>query len=206
VQIDLTRPSKLYRYSKKKWLEKSLHLGEFRLRPASDYKKQESDLARHDDELVRINKSPASAVTITGESTGQRIRPIGDVTYRSEVGTNYLTICFSDRWDELLFNDFPGTDACLVIHNVEKFSERFHAAAELALPDWFGMDAPVVYGGSSAFGAVFSKPLQFIIQHEWRFAWSPPVSIEHIEPIKIGIGSISDIAEIIERPSHEPST
>jgi hypothetical protein len=201
MEIDLTRPPKLYRYSERKWLERSLELGEFRLRPATDYKQQETDAARHDDELVRINTSPASAVTITIERTGQTIKPIGDVVYRSEVGTNYLTICFSKRWDEHLFDDFPGTDACLVIHNVDDFCERFHSAAELALPQWAGIDAAVVYGGKCNLGAVFSKPLQFIVQHEWRFAWHPHTPIKELAPVLLTIGSIADIAEIVERPN-----
>lgn len=125
MEIDLTRPSKLYRYSERKWLERSLELGEFRLRPATDYKQHETDAARHDDELVRIKKSPASSVLINIESTGQTIQPIGEVVYRSEVGTNYLTISFSKHWDEQLFDEFPDTDACLVIHEVEDFCARF---------------------------------------------------------------------------------
>ncbi|MQR00961.1 hypothetical protein [Glaciimonas soli] len=204
MQIDMTRPSKLYRYSERKWLERSLNFGEFRLRPASDYKNHETDHARHDDELIRVSKSPANTVTITVEGTGQQLKPIGEIVYQSEVGTNYLTICFSEIWDELLFQDFPGTDACLVIHDVETFAERFHAEAQSALLEWGGIDAPVVYGGDSPLGAVFSKPLPFILQKEWRFAWRPPVPIHHIEPITISIGSIANIAEIIERPRLEP--
>ncbi|MFL9905301.1 hypothetical protein [Paraburkholderia sp. RL17-337-BIB-A] len=206
MQIDIMHPPKLFRYSENKWLERSLNFGEFRLRPASDYKEHENDLARHDDELVRISKSPASAVTITVKATGNHIRPIGDITYRSAVGTNYLTVCFSDRWDEQLFDEFPNTDACLVIHNVEEFSDRFHNAVKLKLPHWAGMDAPVVYGGKSEYGPVFSKPPQFVTQHEWRFAWRPGIRIEHVEPVIIGIGSIANIAEIREDPRHKLST
>lgn len=201
MKIDLTRPPKLYRYSERNWLERSLELGEFRLRPATDYKQQETDAARHDDELVRISTSPASAVTITIEGTGHTIKPISDVVYQSEVGTNYLIICFSKRWDEHLFDDIPGTDACLIIHDVDDFCERFHSAAELALPQWAGIDAAVVYGGKSNLGAVFSKPLQFIVQHEWRFAWRPHTPVKKLAPVLLTIGSISDIAEIIERPN-----
>lgn len=202
MEIDLTGPSKLFRYSERKWLERSLELGEFRLRPASDYKQHEAESARHDDELVRICKSPASALTITIESTGQTIKPIGPVIYRSEVGTNYLTICFSKRWDEHLFDDFPNTDSCLIIHDVEEFRARFHSAAELDLPQWVGIDAAVEYGGKSKLGAVFSKPLQIILQHEWRFAWRPQTPIEHLDPITIEIGSIADIAEIVDSPNY----
>ena len=64
------------------------------------------------------------------------------------------------------------------------------------------MDAAVEYGGRSKLGAVFSKPPQFVSQHEWRFAWRPPKPIEHIESRLIAIGSIADIAEIVDKPSH----
>ncbi|OLL29956.1 hypothetical protein BTH42_20225 [Burkholderia sp. SRS-W-2-2016] len=138
-------------------------------------------------------------------ATGLRIQPRGEVIYRSQVGSNYLTVCFSDRWDEALFEDFPGTDACLVIHDVKEFSERFHAAASARLPTWIGIDGPVSYGGRSELGAVFSKPLRFITQHEWRFAWRPLVPNELVEAVVVQLGSIANIAEIVERPHHAPS-
>jgi len=134
MEINVTKPKKLYRYSERKWLERSLTLGEFRLRPASDYRSIEKDNARQDDELVRLRKSPASSVTIQNIRTGEKIQPIGDVVYRSETGTNYLTICFSKQWDEKLFEVFPNTNACLVIHNVNEFCEKIHLATEKILP------------------------------------------------------------------------
>lgn len=170
-------PSKLYRYSERRWLERSLERGEFRLRPASEYKQQEIDFARHDDELVRISTSPASSVKITILDTVQEIKPIGDIVYRSEVGTNYFTVCFSKIWDERLFEYFPDTDSCLVIHDAEQFRERFHSAAEIMLLLWAGIDVAVVYGGQSQLSAISSKPQKFIDQHEWRFAWHPPASL-----------------------------
>ncbi len=200
MQIDVTRPPKLYRYSEPRWLERSLRYGEFRLRPAADYKQLEADRARHDDELVRISSSPGSSVTITLLSTGKTIKPLGDVTYKSTVGTNYLTLCFSERWDELLYSDFGNTNACLVVHEVEEFCERLHAAAEAALPNWASMDARVTYGGDSPLGAVFSKPVWYITQHEWRFAWHPPVTVNELQPVVVSIGSIERIAELSTRP------
>lgn len=198
----MVSPPKLYRYSERKWLERSLERGEFRLRPASEYKLQETDLARHDDELVRVNTSPASSVKITILDTGQEVKPVGDIVYQSEVGTNYFTVCFSKVWDEHLFEEFPNTDSCLVIHDVHEFRERFHSAAELVLPQWAGIDDAVVYGRQSQLGAIFSKPPKFIYQHEWRFAWHPPRPIEQLSPITVEIGSIADIAEIVDRPLH----
>ena len=197
MEVDITPLPKLYRYSEKKWLERSLKLGEFRLRPASDYKLQELDSARHDNELVRINKSPASSVTIIDYLSGKAIKPIGEVVYTSEVGTNYLIICFSKCWDERLFDEFPNTDSCLVINDVEEFYNRLYLATESALPQWSGFDAAVIYGGFSKMGFVFSKPIQFSSQHEWRFAWLPPIATESLDPVTITIGSIADIAEIV---------
>jgi hypothetical protein len=178
MEIDVMRPPKLYRYSEKKLLERSLEFGEFRLRPAAEYWQKETDAARHDDEIVRVTTSPVNSVSITLEHTGQSIKPIGNVGYRAEVWTNYLTICFSKRWDEHLFDVFPNTDACLVIHEVDDFCERMHHAAELALPQWAGMDAAVVYEGKNELGAVFSKPHNFILQHGWRFARRPRQQLE----------------------------
>lgn len=202
MEIDITRPKKLYRYSEKKWLVRSLNLGEFRLWPAADYKLLESDFARQDDELVRVTSSPASRVTIMSVKTSKGIKPVGHVTYRYEVRTNYLTICFSEQWNENLFEAFSGSDACLVIHNVKEFCERIHLAVEKTLPQWSGMDASIVYFGKSKLGPVFSKPRCFFYQHEWRFAWLPVTPKKDIEPIKISIGNIENIAEIIERPPY----
>lgn len=199
-KFDITPPSKLYRYSEMKWLERSLKLGEFRLRPAADYQAYEVDQARYDDELVRVFKSPAKNVSIKVLESGQYIEPIGEVVYRSEVGTSYLLLCFSERWDELLFDDFAGSDSCLIIHNVSEFTERLHEEVSLILPEWIGFDAPVVYGGCSDFGAVFSKPLQYIVQHEWRFSWRPKAPLAKVEPVTVRIGDISDIAELVQKP------
>ena len=198
MKIDMTRPKKLYRYSEKKWLDRSLIHGEFRLRPASDYKIVETDLARQDDELVRVSSSPASSVKILDENTGKKINPIGDVTYRSEIHTDYLTICFSTQWDEKLFEEFPGTNACLIVHNVEEFCERFHMEVEKQLPQWAGIDGCVVYGEKSELGVAFSKPLRFFTQQEWRFAWLPDNPMIELKAMTIRIGNIENIAEIIE--------
>ena len=200
MQLDLTRPNKLYRYSDRQWLEKSLLFGEFRIRPASDYKTVEEDLARHDDELIRQYSSPGKDVRIIMES-GREIAPVGDVNYRYAVGTNYLTLCFSDRCDNLLFDEFPNTNSCLIVHNVDEFCERMHNAVESALPKWAGVDGAVLYGGSSPLGAVFSKPLRFIVQHEWRFAWYPPAVQNQLMPILVSIGNIEKIAELVPKPS-----
>ena len=199
-EVDVARPAKLYRYSTRKWLEWSLTLGEFRLRPASEYKNQEDDAARQDDELVRIEKSPAERVSIEIVGTGQKIKPIGEVVYTTSVGSDYLVVSFSKIWDIQLFERFPDTDACLVIHDVENFCERFHETVESSHPGLIGLDASVAYGGKSGLGAVFSKNLKYIEQQEYRFAWHSAQQAQNLNSVNVRLGDISAMAEIIDSP------
>jgi hypothetical protein len=200
MKIDVTRPKKLYRYSERQWLERSLKFGEFRLRPASEYKYQETDAARHDDELVCTDKLQASSVTFINKTMGNEIKPVGEVSFVSEWHTDYLIISFATCWDKRLFDEFPDTDSCLIIHDVEEFSNRLYKVTEKILPEWIGIDMPVVYGEDSTHGPVFSKPFRFIPQKEWRFAWNPLISQKQLEPTIVTIGDISDIAEIVNKP------
>jgi hypothetical protein len=200
IFLNCQRPQKLYRYSERHWLERSLKLGEFRFRPASDYSVMEGDLARQDNEMVRIRTIDASQVKIVTER-GQEIKTIEEIQHRRETATNYLILCLSSRWDPVMFDDFSGSDSCLVIHEPENFCERLHAAAEIKLHGWSGIDLGVEYGTLSPMGVAFSKPEQFASQAEWRFAYGPPQAMKVLNPIVISMGSIEGIAEIVQRPS-----
>ena len=200
MEINVLRPQKLFRYSEYKWLRHSLEQGDFRLTPATTYRDLQGDIARQDDELVRTSTSEGSDVTITMLRDAQNIRPIGPVTYRSEISTNYFTLCFSSVWDIELFEDFQGSDSCLVIRDVHEFSERILNAVEALLPNWAGLDGPVEYGARSALGVAFSKAEKYYPQHEWRFAWLPEKSKRGMTPLSIRIGSIEDIASVVYRP------
>jgi hypothetical protein len=179
---------------------KSLLAGEFRLVPASDYGELKDDTARQDNELVREQTHPGKSVTVTHVATGKHIPIIGDITYRDEIGTDYYTLCLSSAWNPLLFDEFKGSDSCLVIHNPEEFCERVHFYAEKQLKEWAGIDAAVSYFGGSRLGPAFSKPWKYLSQKEWRFAWHPPVQIEKLSVSFIHIGSVEKIAEIVMRP------
>lgn len=198
IKFDATIPTKLYRYSEKKWLKRSLEYGEFRLRPASDYKAIESDLARNDDELIMQRVTRADSVTILDES-GRQIKPIGDVTFTNQIETDYLTLCFAKEWRESFFEDFSNTDSCLVIHNVEEFMNRFYEVIDYSYPKGLAIGNSVEYGKHSVLGVPFSKPIDFKSQCEWRLAWLPDQPLPKLEPVNIQIGNISDIAEIVDR-------
>jgi hypothetical protein len=99
-------------------------------------------------------------------------------------------------WDRRLFDEFSGSDACLVIHKADEFCERMHLAAEAQLPEWTGIDGAVTYGGPSPLGVVFSKPLRFLPQQEWRFGWIPKDPVRILDSKFLTIGSIDTLAEL----------
>ncbi len=164
--INVSLPGKIYRYSTRQHLERSLNHGEFMLRPASEY-------------AIQDGATPGAG------------------THRS-----YLLVCFSDQLSDALFNEFQDAQACLVINNVVAFSERMHAAVETVLPDWHGIEARVSYGKRNQLGPAFSKPEALRHQREFRYVWQPATPVASISPVLVTLGSIADIAEIIERPTH----
>jgi len=161
------RPPKLYRYSEWQWLERSLSLGEFRLRPPLEEQRD----AGHGGAILPF-------------ATG---RP---------PAANYLTLSLAQSWDDALFDHFPGSDCCLVVLDVEQFGERIHRAAARLLPSWAGIDAAVSYGAASPLGAAFCKTKRHAPEHEWLFAWRPMQEAMVCNPVVIRIGSIEDIAEL----------
>lgn len=169
LQAAYRRPQKLYRYSQREWLERSLLQGEFRLRPP---------------------------VPITPLSDDQ-ILPFG--TRNADAAAGYLTLSLTNAWDENLFDAFADADCCLVIHDTEQFGERIHRAAQRLLPSWAGIDAAISYGVPSPLGAAFSKTRQYAAEKEWLFAWRPTQPTLAGNPVTIRIGSIEGIAELRQR-------
>jgi hypothetical protein len=197
ITIDCHRPERLYRYSKAEYLKRSLRFGEFRLGPAADYNDLVDDAARNDNELLRLQSTDGTAVRMSVVGGSSDIKPVREVHYRSEIHSNYFVSCFSTAPN--LFPELPDTNACLVITKVEEFCNRFHAAAELHLPGWAGMDAAVSYIGRNTLGAVFSKPLRFHNQREWRFGWLPYVPVTDLQATFVTIGNIEDLGHIVRR-------
>lgn len=197
--ISLIRPSKLYRYAKLQWNTDALRDGTFRLAPASCYKKVQDDPARYDDERNRTQVAQGHRVTVT-TADGNAIPVVGNVTYSSEIATDYYLICFSSVWDPRLFVEFKSADSCLVIHEPDQLCERIHSYVEARLTGWVGIDSEVQYLSKSPLGPAFSKHWRYLGQKEWRFAWYPPETIVKLAETFISIGSIERIAEIVPRP------
>lgn len=209
----------LYRYSKFEYLKDAMENGRFYIFPALEYVKREYDIARKDNEIVHEKNVPASSVKITAKD-GSSIIPIGDVIFSTYfLPIDSFILCFSYNYDEGLYDEFEGSEACLVVQNVREFSRRIHDAFGKAMPFYLGIDGRVSYGThQSRLGVLFSKPEQFIYQREYRFSWIPekPTRLLDLKvlaegnfdeirglippPIIIDAGSLSDITTIFERP------
>jgi hypothetical protein len=204
MEVFVGRPKKLYRYSERTWLERSLRFGEFRLRPASDYLERESAAARQDDERNRVSVLQKGTFVMTLDRTGEVIDTISDVTQTSSIDRDYFTLCFSSRWDPLHFTGFDGSDACLIIHDPVHVIERIHSEIERQFPGWTSLDAPVSYGSKkNSLGVPFTKPEQFVFQSEYRLVLVPPVP-QVLAPTMLVIGSIESVAEIVGA-SYDPA-
>lgn len=125
--------------------------------------------------------------------------PSSAIRLNSAMAPNFLTLGFAQAWDDNLFQSFPGSDACLVIHNTEEFGERLHRAVQRALPNWAGIDGAISYGKRSALGAIFTRPAAQAAQQSWQFAWRPMQPTITLNPITVKCGSIEDFAEIRSR-------
>lgn len=104
-------------------------------------------------------------------------------------------------YSDHFYQDFKGSDACLIIHNPNEFFNRMYSAIDSVLPNrWGAADGAVTYGRPSNLGVPFTKPEEFMFQFEWRFACLPIPSLNRCEAIIVTLGSIEDIAEVVGAP------
>jgi hypothetical protein len=196
------RPDRLFRYGRRDHLLAALRQGRFRIGNAAYYNDLAGDAARQDDELRRaFEREPSSLVIRTQDGTV--LQPRGNVRFVSSRASDYYVFCLSMDYTRAVAEQFNGSEACLRINNPEVFAERLHAGVEAQLPHFTGLDAPVSYGTRSVHGVCFTKANGYTVQSEYRFAWTNTDDARNrltLDPIFIGIGSIEDIAEIVELP------
>lgn len=196
-------PNKLFRFSKLDWMEDTLNRGRFRLNSASYIESLKGDSARQDNETNVEYKVASNKVTVTHVKSGIIISTISGVTFQSLIDTDYYLRCFSSQCHSYMYDEFSGSEACLVIHDPEELRNRIYNAAHAILPSWTGIDAAITYEGSSKYGAPFEKIKRYMFQWEWRFAWIPGLTINtqrNLPCLFLEIGSLEDIGEIIQRP------
>jgi hypothetical protein len=188
----------LFRYCQFKYLNQLLRDGCLRLRLASKYASMDNDKARQDVETSKSTLHGCSSVRITTES-GREI-PVVGVLKKSVSLENYYLFSLSGDWDRDLFNDFVGSDTCLIIRDANSFIERVKISSQIQLPDWECFFVPVHYydpytpSSKPPIDPAMSKDFRFAYQRELRLIWLPP-AMEDFKPFHfIQIGNIEDIA------------
>ena len=154
--------------------------------------------------------------------SGVGFRPIHEIpqlaadqyaTMTIQMATDYWMFCMADVLDQRLFADFEA-DSCLIIRR-RPFIQRLLRAATLQLPNvdrYFGAVHYVDPLGARLAGdrvtrsmpIHMTKVFRYAYQREVRFAFLPKTFKERLEPRFLQVGPISDIAEFVALPDHDP--
>lgn len=189
----------LVRYGKYDHILQAYETGKIRLGPAASYSDPSLDVARRDDELnfqIDIDTSFFPVIGPGARNVGPRF-PI-----RGSLSSNYYILCTSSCLRARLLLDFDS-EACLIIHDPEKFKGRLSKAIARDLPQ-FSMTAKRVEYYDPLLVApvevkpIFSKHFRYAYQEEVRFAVMLPGSTSDLTPVFLNLGSLKDIATIVD--------
>lgn len=210
----------LYKYGERKYLEPLLKEGIVSLAIATKYQDAKLTVGQQDNETKRSYALDPEKHSIV---VGEPVVPLKNVfninlSYnlkgRDGNPAKFYIWCASKEYSPEAAGDFPA-DCCLKIRNFKEFAKRLEAEVRRNHPtppdgvpgcDFYGRD--VIYHDSKELppttqqiGLVFLKDREkYEHQKEFRifFAIDPLKSTE--ERINFRIGSIEDIAEIVDLP------
>lgn len=190
---------RLYKFSKKEYVEDMYRCGRFRVSPASMYSDPSLNSAIRDDELVFKGSFFPGLKGLV--KAGKSPSPYGRIDYSVKARTNYYVACFASNYTYREFEDF-GADACLVIKSPRRFIDRIMRAGNSVLEGYEGFAGAVRYldplvCDPSKIDVNFSKHFKYSYQNEYRVVWAPKDPIAELKAINIEIGSMEDIAEIV---------
>lgn len=195
----------LFRFSKLKFLKPLYELGELTIFPAARYSDASLLRSQHDNELARTVLADGTKARIEHtDRAGVRheMNAIGSIKYQMASRTNYYVWFTTTVYDARLYDDFDA-DACLIIHDAERFIGRLFRAVSAALPRWVGAEKLVRYFDPlRAHGEVlasFEKDFDYAYQREFRFVWNPPApdTERDLPPLSITLGPLTDVCSLV---------
>lgn len=198
----------LYKFGKRIHIRDLHQRGHLLLRPAMFYDDVSLGPAIADDELSYELASDIFQDDLIHLDPFQR--RLSDVfggvdlkRHRLTSPTSYYIYCMTYVLDIRLFEDFRS-DTVLIIKDPALFALRFLNAFGKHLSEWF-FDVCMVnyfdpYHPNQHVKTVFrSKHFRYQYQKEIRFAFLPPKPERTLESIELDLGSLTDIATVIER-------
>lgn len=193
----------LFRYGRKVYLQSTLS-GSIRLANCDNYLHMKGDLAREDIEREKSAYLAGRHTRIT-TADGRQIPIKGDVMH-SVHGPRYYLLSLTAEWNDVLFDEFLNSDACLVIRNTEEFRNRLKAGCESAVP---GCQCELVHveyfdpyerPPRQIFDSMVCKDFRFAYQQEWRFVCMPPKGEDaREEHFTFTVAPLSDVAVLMDR-------
>ena len=182
---------------------KELHdEGQIWIRPASGYSDPSLNLAIRDKELETVVGLPVGTRLERQNDNGeyQEIPIAGRIFATKKSETDFFIYCTAAKYDHRLFDDF-NSDACLLVHEPNGFGMMIVEACKQGYSDWLFAEKMVCYYDPLRFNGIedisFSKHFRFWYQHEYRIVLKPRDPVERLEPIKLSLGKVSDLCELI---------
>ena len=114
---------------------------------------------------------------------------------------DYWMFCLSATYDAAMYDDFD-CDACLMIHDAQRFREQLLASVGQQLDTLQHALTHVVYVDpltqfEDEVRIAFQKHARHAYQNEVRAIWIPKGGRESLAPRLLEIGSLESIAEVI---------
>ena len=176
--------------------------GEIRLRPASDYSNPSLNLAIRDEELETVVGLPVGTRLKMQCDNGeyQELPIAGRIFSRKKSETDFYIYCTAAKYDHRLFDDFDS-DACLLVREPKGFVRKIVEACKQSHSDWLFAEKMVCYYDPLRLNRVddisLSKHFRFWCQREYRIVLKPKDLVKKLEPIKLSLGKVSDLCELI---------
>lgn len=192
----------LYRFGSFRHLLPDFEAGLVRISPASSYSDSGLDSARKDEEKEKSSYMVGQYTKITA-SDGRPIPIIGDVK-KTVSTTDYYLLSMAADYDELLFDDF-GSDCYMVVADPDRLAGRLEANSKEQLPGWVFHHNPVEYFDpyevppGHYHDPLMTKDFSYAYQREYRFIWMPKPGARAGGHLKIPVGQLADIGEVLQR-------
>ena len=190
------------KYGKLADLKKLRDEGEIRLRPASDYSDPSLNLAIRDEELETVVGLPLGTRLKMQCDNGeyQELPIAGRIFSRKKSETDCYIYCTAAKYDHRLFDDFDS-DACLLVHEPKGFVRKIVEACKQSHSDWLFAEKMVCYYDPLRLDRIddisLNKHFRFWYQREYKIVLKPTDPVKKLEPIKLRLGKVSDLCELI---------
>ena len=211
--------SKFYvvKYGERRFMDRFLKNGDILVNPSRSFDDESYNQALRDDE---------NSMSIFGVRTSDSsVIPTHDLPnlwgdryltrdFTSSMDRDYMLYCMGRTLSPTLFAHFgEGYDACVLIHDMDEFVKRVdeHTKAHFPPQDFVHAHGSVTY--IDPLGAIqpvsdipegtavtipFLKHFRHAYQDEFRFVWMPKEPTRNFEKVCVSIGSLEDIAEVIQ--------